>query len=126
MKIDYNIDVGEQFDPLRPAAGDVLQRHVLATTPGSTSFARRYPKLVIENCSSGGLRFDLGIIAHTHTTWLSDVVAPQALRATRLRLHARIHAARSAITGWSATAKDGNGEPGNAARAGGTSCSACR
>jgi alpha-galactosidase len=35
-----------------------------------------YPQLVIENCSSGGTRFDLGIIAHTHTTWLSDEVRP--------------------------------------------------
>jgi alpha-galactosidase len=32
--------------------------------------------LVIEDCSSGGTRFDLGILAHTHTTWLSDEVRP--------------------------------------------------
>jgi alpha-galactosidase len=31
---------------------------------------------MIENCSSGGMRFDLGIMGHTHTNWLSDVVAP--------------------------------------------------
>ncbi|MBI4657678.1 MAG: discoidin domain-containing protein [Verrucomicrobia bacterium] len=35
-----------------------------------------HPQLVIENCSSGGLRFDLGIIGHAHTNWLSDKVSP--------------------------------------------------
>jgi alpha-galactosidase len=35
-----------------------------------------YPFLTIENCSSGGTRSDLGIMAHTHTTWLSDEVRP--------------------------------------------------
>jgi alpha-galactosidase len=37
----------------------------------------RYPKLIIENCSSGGMRFDNGIMAHAHTTWLSDEVLPK-------------------------------------------------
>ena len=32
---------------------------------------------MVENCSSGGLRFDLGILAHTHTTWLSDCTLPK-------------------------------------------------
>ena len=34
---------------------------------------------MIENCSSGGLRFDLGIIAHTHTTWLWNRTLPKPL-----------------------------------------------
>jgi alpha-galactosidase len=37
-----------------------------------------HPELTVENCSSGGMRLDLGIIAHSHTTWLSDGVLPQA------------------------------------------------
>ncbi len=32
--------------------------------------------MIIENCSSGGLRLDNGIAARTHTTWLSDITTP--------------------------------------------------
>jgi alpha-galactosidase len=33
-----------------------------------------HPGPLVENRSSGGLRFGPGILAHAHTTWLSDVV----------------------------------------------------
>ena len=74
IKIDYNIDVGEQFD----GAGDALYRHLMSYYAWLDEVRAAHPGLVIENCSSGGLRFDLGIMAHTHTTWLSDVVEPVA------------------------------------------------
>jgi alpha-galactosidase len=78
MKIDYNIDVGDQFDPAATGQrrGTVLADHIASYYAWLDEVRRRHPKLVIENCSSGGLRFDLGILAHTHTNWLSDVVAP--------------------------------------------------
>ncbi len=74
LKIDYNIDVGEEFDG---GNGDVLYRHVMGYYKWLDEVRAGYPKLVIENCASGGLRFDLGMLAHTHTTWLSDEVLPQ-------------------------------------------------
>ena len=79
LKIDYNIDVGERFDPpaLLARHGDVLYRDRTRYYEWLNGIRSQYPELVIENCSSGGLRFDLGIIAHTHTTWLSDEVRPQ-------------------------------------------------
>ncbi len=79
VKIDYNIDIGEAFDPSgadRP--GDVLYRHVLGYYRWLDELRARHPGLIVENCSSGGLRFDLGILAHTHSTWLSDIVEPVA------------------------------------------------
>jgi alpha-galactosidase len=78
MKIDYNIDIGNQFGPPAPAdrGGAVLLDHIQGYYAWLDEVRLKHPKLVIENCSSGGLRFDLGIMAHTHTTWLSDVVAP--------------------------------------------------
>jgi len=48
-----------------------------ATTPGWTRSPPRTPTSWW-NCASGGLRFDLGIMAHAHTAWLSDVVDPIA------------------------------------------------
>jgi alpha-galactosidase len=79
LKIDYNIDVGELFDPpaLLARPGEVLYRDRTSYYDWLDEIRSRYPDLVIENCSSGGLRFDLGIIGHTHTTWLSDEVRPK-------------------------------------------------
>lgn len=78
LKIDYNIDIGERFDPpsLLARRGDVLYQQIMYYYKWLDEIRAAYPKLVIENCSSGGLRLDLGVIAHTHTTWLSDEVRP--------------------------------------------------
>jgi alpha-galactosidase len=78
MKIDYNIDVGDRFDPHgQERSGDVLYRHLTNYYRWLDQARLRHPQLVIENCSSGGLRLDLGILAHSHTTWLSDEVQPK-------------------------------------------------
>ena len=74
LKIDYNISVGDDF---APGDGAALYRHVRNYYAWLDELRAAYPKLIIENCSSGGLRFDTGIMAHTHTTWLSDEVLPK-------------------------------------------------
>ncbi len=38
----------------------------------------RYPDLVIENCSSGGNRLDLGMLQYTDAAWMDDVSGPSA------------------------------------------------
>jgi alpha-galactosidase len=35
-----------------------------------------YPNLILEMCSSGGSRFDAGILSHAHTYWISDQTHP--------------------------------------------------
>jgi alpha-galactosidase len=40
---------------------------------------QRHPNLLIEQCSSGGLRIDLETIRHGHTYWKSDDTYDQAL-----------------------------------------------
>ena len=79
IKIDYNIEIGEQFDPPAPGQrqGDTLYRHLMNYYSWLDEVRAAHPRLVIENCSSGGLRFDAGIMAHAHTTWLSDEVKPK-------------------------------------------------
>ena len=75
LKIDGD-DLGNRFDPSgagRP--GDVLHRHMLGYYALLDEIRRKHPKLIIENCASGGGRFDLGMLAHTHTTWISDDIA---------------------------------------------------
>ncbi|MCL4401316.1 MAG: alpha-galactosidase [Acidobacteria bacterium] len=78
LKLDYNVDVGQNFDPPGPGrSGTVLYNHLRNYLEFLDGIRKDYPGLVLENCSSGGLRFDLAIIARTHTTWLSDVVDPR-------------------------------------------------
>ena len=77
IKIDYNVDIGDRFDPPGGArTGDVLYRHLKAYYGWLDEVRAAHPGLLVESCASGGLRFDLGIMAHTHTNWLSDVVTP--------------------------------------------------
>jgi alpha-galactosidase len=79
IKIDYNVDVGDRFDPSAGGhAGGRLHDHVAAYYAWLDELRARHPDLVVENCASGGLRFDVGIMAHAHTTWVSDRVDPVA------------------------------------------------
>ncbi len=79
IKIDYNIDIGDRFDPHdKDRPGDVLYQHIAHYYAWLDEERATHPDLIIENCSSGGLRFDTGILAHTHTNWLSDNVDPIA------------------------------------------------
>ncbi len=79
IKIDYNIDVGDRFDPHgKERPGDVLAEHIKHYYAWLDSVRAAHPDLIIENCSSGALRMDTGILAHTHTNWLSDNVDPIA------------------------------------------------
>ena len=79
LKIDYNIEIGDEFDPPATGArhGDVLHKQIINYYAWLDEVRAEFPALVIENCASGGLRFDLGIMAHANTTWLSDEVRPK-------------------------------------------------
>jgi len=80
LKIDYNIYIGERFDRpgIEQRSGDVLDRHLRGLYSWWDDIRAAYPKLIIENCASGGGRFDLGIMARAHTSWLSDMTDPKA------------------------------------------------
>jgi alpha-galactosidase len=84
IKIDYNVDIGDRFDPAPGGhAGGRLRDHLAAYYAWLDELRAAHPRLVVENCSSGALRFDLGIMAHAHTAWVSDVVSPEASPALR-------------------------------------------
>ncbi|MGD0000538.1 MAG: alpha-galactosidase [Bryobacteraceae bacterium] len=104
VKIDFNIDIGDEVDS---AAGDRLYNHVMAYYAWLDELRAAYPNLIVENCSSGGLRFDLGIIAHTNTTWLSDQVLPKP--SVQLAYGCTIEFAPQVCNHWMVGDKD-NGE----------------
>jgi alpha-galactosidase len=78
LKMDYNIDIGDRFDPTGDGQrrGDVLYQHLIHYYQWLDNVRAAYPQLVIENCSASAMRFDLGIMAHTHTSWVSDYIGP--------------------------------------------------
>lgn len=79
IKIDYNADVRESFDPAEgERSGTVLYDHLQGLYGWFDSLRADYPNLIIENCSSGALRFDLALLGHTHFTWRSDVTTPRS------------------------------------------------
>ena len=74
VKIDFNLDPGAGCDRLDHGhgAGDGLWAHYQGYYAFLRALRRKYPGVVIENCASGGLRTDIGMLAHTHLGFLSD------------------------------------------------------
>jgi alpha-galactosidase len=58
LKMDYNINAGPGTDLASDSPGDGLLGHNRAYLDWMRSVFDRYPDLVVENCSSGGLRMD--------------------------------------------------------------------
>lgn len=74
IKLDFNLDPGAGCNRTDHGhqAGDGLYAHYLGYYAILARLRHDYPEIVLENCSSGGLRIDLGILRHTHATFLSD------------------------------------------------------
>jgi alpha-galactosidase len=72
IKNDYNQSTGPGPDSggLAPAEG--LVEHVRAFYRFIDEVRARHPNLIIENCGSGGMREDPGILAHFHLQSTSD------------------------------------------------------
>jgi alpha-galactosidase len=74
LKMDFNVDPG--FGCTRTdhghSAGDGLLRHYEGLYKLLDQIRLDFPELLIEACSSGGLRIDLGLARHVHCFFLSD------------------------------------------------------
>ena len=74
IKWDMNRFITEAFDATRGAErqGEVLHRYILGVYELYRRLLAAFPELIIEGCSSGGARFDLGILAYSPQIWTSD------------------------------------------------------
>jgi alpha-galactosidase len=91
LKMDYNINAGPGTDSAADSPGDGLLEHNRAYLDWIKSVFERYPQLIIENCSSGGLRMDYAQLSVHSIQSISDQ--------TDYRLNAIIAAAcASAVT----------------------------
>jgi alpha-galactosidase len=73
VKIDFNLDpVNCDCTAHGHGKGDGLYAHYRGLYQFMDELRAKYPFLIIENCSSGGLRGDWGIMQHCHYYFLSD------------------------------------------------------
>ncbi len=62
IKMDYNVDAGTGTEVEADSFGDGLLQHNRAYLDWLRATLDRHPKLIIENCSSGGLRMDYALL----------------------------------------------------------------
>ncbi len=72
IKMDYNIDIGAGTEVDSDSYGDGLLEHQRAYKKWLAGIFERYPDLVIENCSSGGLRMTYGLMDLHSTSSTTD------------------------------------------------------
>lgn len=71
IKVDYNNTYGLGFDGFE-SLGEAQRNGVLGTYRFFEEMRRELPELVIENCSSGGHRLELSMMAHSDMASFSD------------------------------------------------------
>ena len=73
VKIDFNRDpIACDCEEHGHGKGDGLYEHYKGLYGFMDKIREKYPHVVLENCSSGGLRLDYGIMQHCHLAFLSD------------------------------------------------------
>lgn len=72
IKMDYNIEPGIGTDLYADSAGDGLLQHNRAYLQWLDGIFKKYPDLIIENCSSGGLRMDYAMLSRYSIQSTSD------------------------------------------------------
>ena len=70
-RFDYNIEPNPFWKRVDPT-GQIQFYYMKGLYRVLDTLMERYPQWMIETCSSGGRRFDLGMIRRAHTCWFSD------------------------------------------------------
>jgi len=72
IKMDYNIEPGIGTELHADSVGDGMLEHERAYLAWLDGIFQKYPELVIENCSSGGLRMDYAMLSRYSIQSTSD------------------------------------------------------
>ncbi|PHV69617.1 alpha-galactosidase [Sporanaerobium hydrogeniformans] len=72
IKMDYNIDIGPGTDKDADSAGEGLLAHTRAYLSWLDAIFEKYPNLIIENCSSGGMRMDYSMLCRHSIQSVTD------------------------------------------------------
>lgn len=76
FKLDYNVTPGPGTDLDAESVGDGLLQHNRALLIWLDTVLDRHPTLVLENCGSGALRSDFGMLSHLQLQSTSDQQDP--------------------------------------------------
>lgn len=72
IKFDHNIDPGMGTELDADSFGDGLLGHCRALVKWKEDIRKKYPHLIVESCSSGGLRTDYATLSTGHLQSVSD------------------------------------------------------
>lgn len=72
LKWDFNRSIFNVYSHTGQTQGQVLYNYVLGLYDFLERLNRDYPDLLIEGCSGGGGRFDMGMLYYTPQIWCSD------------------------------------------------------
>lgn len=74
IKWDMNRAMSDVYSKMLPIdrQGEVMHRYILGLYSVLEALTRAYPKVLFENCASGGGRYDAGMLYYMPQTWTSD------------------------------------------------------
>lgn len=78
IKWDCNRHITEAFGTQLPAdrQGEFFHRYILGTYELMNRLTETFPHILLENCASGGGRFDAGMLHYSPQIWASDCTDP--------------------------------------------------
>lgn len=76
VKWDYNRQISDAFSRSLENQGEFHHRYILGLYEVLTRIFRPRPQVLFESCSSGGNRFDLGMLCFSPQIWASDNTDP--------------------------------------------------
>ena len=73
VKWDYNRHISDMYSAGLKDQGQFFHRYILGLYEVlNRIFLQKYPQVLLESCSSGGNRFDLGMLCFSPQIWTSD------------------------------------------------------
>ena len=73
VKWDYNRHISDMYSPTLKQQGEFFHRYILGLYEVLRRiFIEKHPDILLESCSSGGNRFDLGMLCFSPQIWTSD------------------------------------------------------
>jgi alpha-galactosidase len=77
VKWDYNRHISDMYSLSLTNQGEFFHRYILGLYEVlGEIFYKRHPEILFESCSSGGNRFDLGMLCFSPQIWTSDNTDP--------------------------------------------------
>ena len=77
VKWDYNRHISDMYSSTLKQQGEFFHRYILGIYEVLEEiFFKRHPNILFESCSSGGNRFDLGMLYFSPQIWTSDDTDP--------------------------------------------------